>query len=42
MAYLAFNQGDKAKATEQINKVLELDPGNTNAPNLKKFIDKMP
>ncbi len=42
MAYLAFNQGDKAKATEHINKVLELDPGNTNAPNLKKFIDKMP
>ena len=42
MAYLSYNQGDKAAALTNINKVLELDPANANAPNLKKFIEKLP
>jgi len=42
MAYLAYNQADKTNALANINKVLELDPNNANAPNLKKFIEKLP
>jgi tetratricopeptide (TPR) repeat protein len=42
MAYLCYNNKDKACALLNIDKVLELDPENKNAPNLKKFIEKLP
>jgi len=42
MAYYYYLMPDKAKALENIDKVLTYDPNNTNAPNLKKFIEKLP
>lgn len=42
LAYSYYLLKDKAKATENLNKVVEYDPENKNAPSLKKFIDKLP
>jgi tetratricopeptide (TPR) repeat protein len=41
LAYLYFNQKDKAKALEHIDKVLGFEPENKNAQNLKKLIEKL-
>lgn len=41
MTYYYTLQKDKVKATENMNKVLELDPQNKDIVTLKKFIDKL-
>jgi hypothetical protein len=41
MAYYYYLLPDKAKALEHIDKVILYDPSNVNAPNLKKFIEKL-
>jgi tetratricopeptide (TPR) repeat protein len=42
LAYYYFLVKDKANAIINVDKVIEYDPTNTNAPNLKKFIEKLP
>jgi tetratricopeptide (TPR) repeat protein len=41
LAYLHYLQKDKTKALENIDKVIQYDPENKNAINLKKLIEKL-
>ena len=36
-----FQKGDKKKASDYINKALEIDPGNIDAQRLKKRLEEL-